>query len=65
LAIVLTRNTCDTGEEKLSIMKKAARIVKTEILSIASAKEVYPTVDEISSKHDMKYVTASFGNGIQ
>ena len=53
---VRTRNTCDTEEEKPSITKTAARVLKTELLAMASAKEVCHSADEISLQNNMKYI---------
>jgi hypothetical protein len=49
-----------TEEEKLSIIKTAAKILKTEILSSeVSMKALYPSLDEISAQDNMKYVPES------
>ena len=47
-------------KEKLSIIKTAAKILKTEILSSeVSMKALYPSLDEISAQDNMKYVPES------
>jgi hypothetical protein len=45
-----------TEEEKLSIIKTAAKILKTEILSSeVSMKALYSSLDEISAQDNMDY----------
>ncbi|CAC5372627.1 unnamed protein product [Mytilus coruscus] len=47
-------------EEKKSIIQKAAKILKSEILSSEmSLKALYPPPDEISAQNNMKYVPES------
>ncbi|CAC5406040.1 unnamed protein product [Mytilus coruscus] len=61
-----TNTNRSIDEEKKSIIKAAAKILKSEILfSETSTKALYPSPDELSAQNNMKYVPESLQTLLQ